>query len=537
VIGTGLFVTILTDKTSTLNEASLQEATAPVLVDATPNESRPRSPEDGVAPSIAQVDTPPPTISNEESEPILENQSGESFGSAEISKASERSGAVSKALEKLNLPDNSDISSRVSDSFKGIDFPDTTKLGDTITLVLQNVSGNTKVVAGVGATATAALVATLVGLSKDEKASDSRRPPLKTGEVFNPTRSADATMKDDIRLDQSTAPAQNPPSSLSVEKPVPVDSKPQTTPKHMDAKPKTETIAEKTPNQSATVVLKMSATESQPIPASKSVADRMAKEHDGEAPTEVKPTVRPEQREVTSESDVSKATSAASTEKYETMVTTQKTEVTKVPPTMIDDASKVSVLKPKTILEKDKSVSTPSTSSMNEKQDMKIIDMRPMENQPDTSKPATAGTQNSKTRSSNSFAESEQKDLKPGDAVLSSFDIQEIKSKVFGKTDDSSVDTSTTVPGNSEGPNTEASYSKSSNGITWKQDSFSDDSKPSGENVIPEAKKTETELKGNDEPNPEMAQARKPAPVNRSPARGFGKPVPPRSKHSKSSKN
>jgi hypothetical protein len=537
VIGTGLFVTILTDKTSTLNEASLQEATARVVVDATPNESRTKTPEDGVAPSIGQVDTPPPTISNEESEHILENQSGESFASVEISKASERSGAVSKALEKLNLPDNSDISSAVTDSFKGIDFPDTTKLGDTITVVLQNVSGNTQVVAGVGATATAALVATLVGLSKDEKASDSRSPPLKNGEVFNSTRIADATMKNDIRLDQSTAPAQNPPSSLSVEKPIPFDSKPQTTPKHMDAKPKMGTIAEKTPNQSETVVLKMLATGSQPTPASKSVAGTMAKEHDGETRTEVKTTVRPEQREVTSESDVSKATSSASTEKYETMVTTQKTEVTKVPPIMVDDASKVSTLKPKTIVEKDKSVSTLSTSSINKKQDMKTIDMSPTENQPDTSKPATAGTQNSKSRSSNSIGESEQKDLKPGDAVLSSSDIQDIKSKVFGKTDDLSVDTSTTVPGNFEDSNTETSYSKSSNGIPWKQDSFSDDSKPSGDNVIPEAKKTETELKGNDEPNPEMAQARKPAPVNRSPARGFGKPVPPRSKHSKSSKN
>ena len=213
------------------------------------------------------------------------------------------------------------------------------------------------------------------------------------------------------------------------------------------------------------------------------------------------------------------------------MPATQKNEVSKV---VTDDVSKASMLNPKTIVGEEKSVSTSSTSSVDEKRDAKIIDMRPMESQIDTSKSTSATTENSKAHTSNSATESKQKDLT---AVLSSSDIQEIKAKVFGKTDDVSKDTSTTVPGKPEDPESEASYSKSSNDVAWKQDSFSDGPKSSGDKALPVTENTETELNAIDEASTEMAQARTSTTVNRSPARGFGKPVSAKSKRSKPSKN
>ena len=173
-------MSLLTDKSTGLQEAKLQETAPPVVVVATPNESKQRPPED-VVPSIGQIDTPPPpSMTNEENVPVVENEARDSVGDIGLSNAPELSGAVSKALENI---------------------PDTTKLGNTFTAAFETVSGNTPVLAGVGVTATAALVASLVGLLKDENASGSNRSQFKTDADLDSTKTSVARRKDDDRLD------------------------------------------------------------------------------------------------------------------------------------------------------------------------------------------------------------------------------------------------------------------------------------------------------------------------------------------------
>lgn len=185
VIGTGLFVsTFFTDRTIPTDVVESQESS---FVAEKP-EAKPTLPEADFAPT-AHVDSPPTSPGDDAiqsgksaQEEVESNGTLRGIANLQVPDTSEVTGVVSKALEKnLDLSGASDFTSAVSKSLKSLQLPHTLKLGDTMSKILEDLPRNAPALAAAGATLTAAMVATVLSLSKDsESTSSTSIQPLKS---------------------------------------------------------------------------------------------------------------------------------------------------------------------------------------------------------------------------------------------------------------------------------------------------------------------------------------------------------------------
>lgn len=146
---------------------------------------------------------------------------------------SDLSGALSNVLDNLNAPQVSNVGGAVSKALENVDLPNVNDIKKAVSNALKDLPGNTPALAAVGATLTAATVAVVVGLSKDESTTSPSQTTVTKGKP-PATPSSTATLDTDSRTSEpkTTIPKAETPSSVT--KPAPSGSsnqavEPQTT--------------------------------------------------------------------------------------------------------------------------------------------------------------------------------------------------------------------------------------------------------------------------------------------------------------------